>query len=293
MTLVALACLCFADPFDDDLRRLQDLRRTLRDKRVESATLFRESHEELDRGRYESAVDKHRRSRTLQAERDALLKTEAALIETVAAALLKELDSDVVETRDRGSRLLLALGPQAVTILEKLLPGPSAETEYRLTDAVAKLRRLEVDVDGRVHQWAVTARASSEYRDTAWSAMQATGKPDTLNPGDAQTAWASLTADGGEEWLELGYDAPVFPSKVRVHETYCPGAIVKVEARDDRGAWKVIWQGRHPVKEAGGWFEVETTGALPTRAIRLTLDSAGVSGWNEIDAVELVGDSAP
>jgi hypothetical protein len=38
------------------------------------------------------------------------------------------------------------------------------------------------------------------------------------------------------------------------------------------------------------WFEVEVTSdGWTTREVRITLDSDAVPGWNEIDAVELVG----
>jgi len=293
MTLLALASLLLAGSPDDDVRALQDLRRSIREKGAESTRLLRKSHEDLDRGLYDSAVDAHRRARCLEVERNDLRKTETSRIEAIATALLPDLDSEVVETRDRGSRLLVALGPAAIPVLEKLLPGASAEVEYRLTYGIARLRRLEIDAEGRFHQWAATATASSEYQDTNWSAMQATGKPDTEGPGDARTAWASLSADGGEEWLELGYEAPVVPVRVRIHETYNPGAVIRVEARNEKGEWTLLWEGRDPVREGAGWCEVDVTARVATRTIRVVLDSAHVPGWNEIDAVELIGDPAP
>jgi hypothetical protein len=293
MNLLVLAVLAAAGTPDDEIRALQKLRQDIREKNAEASTLLKKSHEDLDRGLYEDAVDAHRRARRLEAERDALRKTEGARIESIAARLLPDLDNEAVDIRDRGSRWLVSLGPAAIPVLEKLLPGDSAEIEYRLTYALAKLRRIEIDADGRFHQWASTATASSEYQHQDWSAMQATGKPDTAGPGDARTAWASLTPDGGEEWLELGYEAPVFPTRVRIHETYNPGAVVKIEARDGKGGWTILWQGRDPVREGAGWCELAVASPMAVRTIRITLDSANVPGWNEIDAVELIGDPAP
>ena len=62
----------------------------------------------------------------------------------------------------------------------------------------------------------------------SWSAGQATGAPDTANAGDQASAWAPAAQDGGEEWLELTYAAPIEVAQVLVRETYNPGAISKV-----------------------------------------------------------------
>ena len=293
MNPLALVFLLLVGTPDDEVRRLQELRRSIREKTAQAVVLMRAAHEELDRADYEASAAKHRSARALEAERDALRRSETELVVKAAAELLRDLDSDTVETRDRASKLLLALGPVAVPVLERLLPGPSAETQYRLTDAIAALRRMEIDAEGRLHQWARTARASSEYRPDDWSALQATGKPDTMGAGDARTAWASLSADGGEEWLELGYEHAVRPARVRVHETYNPGAVVRVEARDAEGEWRILWEGKDAVREAPGWCEVTVAPGFVTRLIRITLDSANVAGWNEIDAVELIGGSGP
>jgi hypothetical protein len=293
MSLIALACALACQSSSDEVGRLKELRRAIREKHSESAALLRAAHEELDRGNYEAAVEKHRKARALQSERDALVKSESEGIEKAARALLKDLDSDVVETRDRASKNLVALGPAAVPVLETLVPGSSAEVRYRLADAIALLKRMEIDAEGRLHQWAASARASSEYTNGDWSAQQATGKPDTLAAGDSRTAWASLTEDGGEEWLELGYEHAVRPSQVRIHETFNPGAVVRIEAIDAAGKWQILWEGKDRTKEDIRWFSIDVAPRFSTRSIRIRLDSAGVPGWNEIDAVELIGDPYP
>ncbi len=68
-----------------------------------------------------------------------------------------------------------------------------------------------------------------------WSADQATGPPNTLVRGDQQTAWASATPDGQDEWLELSYEKTVTPYAVHIYETYNPGALTKVSAFDKAG----------------------------------------------------------
>jgi hypothetical protein len=140
-----------------------------------------------------------------------------------------------------------------------------------------------------LRQWASEARASSEYSNPDWAARQACGEPDTMQGGDIVTAWASKEQDGGDEWLELGYKRAVRVTQVRVRETYNPGAVSRIEAQDSRGRWIVVWQGKDTTKEAPGWLDVKIQKRVLTRKIRITIDSRSVPGWNEIDAVELIG----
>lgn len=258
-----------------------DLPRLRRDGRA----ALQEAHRLLDLGQYEAAVDAHRRGREL--ERRARLSLEAAL-----ASALPGLDDDLFEARERASKAVLLLGPAALPLIDALLRGElTAETRARLQDVVRRLKDVEEDADGRLRLWAESATASSEYEAERWSAAQVAGKPDSPAGGDRPTAWASKEADGGEEWLELSFALELRPSKIRVHETYNPGAIVKVEARGANGAWTTLWTGRAAAREGDAWMSIDVpAGAPATRTIRLTLDSAAVAGWNEIDAVELAGE---
>ncbi|MBN9692725.1 MAG: hypothetical protein J0M24_20955 [Verrucomicrobia bacterium] len=141
-------------------------------------------------------------------------------------------------------------------------------------------------------QWAVGATASSEYRTTDYSASRATGAPDVTRYGDSPKAWASRLADSGEEWLELTFPNAVKAGAVRVRQVYNPGAINRVEVFDALGIGTIVFQGidtnAYPANQIA-WFIAKfprTSG--PVQRVRLTLDSARVKGWNEIDAVQLV-----
>src|SRR5207245_2848211 len=76
-----------------------------------------------------------------------------------------------------------------------------------------------------------------------WGPEQATGQPDTMLARDLHTAWASLTEDGDDEWLLLEYAEPVVPRAVLVHETYKPGALVRVTAFNLNGEEVEVWRG--------------------------------------------------
>ena len=140
-------------------------------------------------------------------------------------------------------------------------------------------------------QWASVARASSEYSPQDWNAQQACGAPNTMQAGDIPTAWTTQNPDGGPEWIELSYGASVHATGVRIHETFNPGAVVKVEALKGGGEWHPLWQGSDPLAgQPMGWFEVPFNPlSFSTNTIRVTLDTARVPGFNEIDAVELIG----
>src|SRR5262249_35044537 len=85
-----------------------------------------------------------------------------------------------------------------------------------------------VYVDPYWYIWRDLTSAPAAKR--AWGPEQATGAPDTLEAGDRQTAWASLTEDGQDEWLLLEYAKPVIPREIHVYETFNPGALYRVTA---------------------------------------------------------------
>jgi hypothetical protein len=122
-----------------------------------------------------------------------------------------------------------------------------------------------------------------------WGPEQATGAPNTPAAGDFTSAWASLTPDGQDEWLLLEYAEPVVPTAVLVHETYNPGALVRVTAFKLDGEEVEIWKGKDPTAQGSGKgvSEIAVDVAFKTNRVKIYLDSKGVAGWNEIDAVGL------
>ncbi len=123
----------------------------------------------------------------------------------------------------------------------------------------------------------------------AWSANQATGAPNVERYGDDGKAWAPKSPDGGIEWLDLTFPKGVFATEVRVRESCGSGAVIKVEVFDDKGTSHTVWAGNDPTKELN-YFPVKfdkTT--YKTDRVKVTLATNVVPGWNEIDAVQLVG----
>ena len=153
---------------------------------------------------------------------------------------------------------------------------------------------LTEDKDGNI--WFGTGRGIGRidgdtfqyYQTQAWGPEQATGAPDTATAGDHATAWATQAPDAGAEWLKLTYAQAVAVAQVRVHETFNPGAVTSITAASDGGE-VVIWSGDPVADQAPSWLELTPTAAARTATITLNLDTTLKKGWNEIDAVELVG----
>lgn len=126
----------------------------------------------------------------------------------------------------------------------------------------------------------------------SWSVEQVIGPPNTTTHGDISTAWASASSDGTpEEWLEMDYPSAVMPKEVHVYETYNPGALVKVTVFDADGNEVEGWKGvdpspRQPVVSVS---KVPIAVKFPISKLRIYLANDAVSGWNEIDAVGLMG----
>jgi hypothetical protein len=141
-------------------------------------------------------------------------------------------------------------------------------------------------------QWASEAEASSQFDDEGYSAQQATGAPDTPAGGDFDTAWAPADAEGGEQTLQLTYEHAVVPHAVNIYENFNPGAVAAVEAYDaENDEWVALWEGEaEAVEEPLRIFSPDLSPPnFATDTIRIVLDTDAVEGWNEIDAVELVG----
>jgi hypothetical protein len=170
--------------------------------------------------------------------------------------------------------------------------GASAETTAKLAGAAWALKQDEIKHDAK-GQWAIQAIASSTYNDAqgtaGWSANQATGAPNVDKYADDGNAWTSKTPDGGIEWLDLKYPKPVHAEEVRVRESFGSGAVIKVEIFDEQGAPHTVWAGNDPTTDLNYLMVKFPKTTFKTDHVKVTLATNVVPGWNEIDAVQLIG----
>ncbi|MEM2138780.1 MAG: hypothetical protein QXM96_01355 [Candidatus Woesearchaeota archaeon] len=155
-----------------------------------------------------------------------------------------------------------------------------------------------------ISQFAASAIASDSYGGNGQnkddqSPFSATGKPEIKNCDDSKYAWTTSKEDDGVHWLELNYDVPVYVNKIRVYENFNPGSIVKIELKKfDSNDYELFWEGTYKTKQCPFVFEKEyyfiegnitkNITSFKSDAVKLTINT-DIPGWNEIDAVELIG----
>ncbi len=174
-----------------------------------------------------------------------------------------------------------------------------AEAIQRVADLYEAWHAAEPDrgYDDKVKQWVAKAikienEMAKEAREhpPSWSPNQAAGPPNSQPMGDRVTAWATMAENAGKEWLELDYVAPFIAHQVRIHETFNPGAVVALVLKGENGQEIVRIPVVDTARAAPEWLEVSFDATtVPVQSVRVILDTSKVSGWNEIDAVELVG----
>ena len=151
---------------------------------------------------------------------------------------------------------------------------------------------LELDENGMLTQWAVSAVASSEYGSTDWSAMQATGEPNVDVCEDNTLAWASESATS-VEWLELTYATAVLPYEITIVQSYNPSQVVEVTGITESGDEYLIFEAEPEYVDYCPDFwtiTIEPDKEVYIKTLRLTVDQTVLGlGWGEIDAVQMVG----
>ena len=143
-----------------------------------------------------------------------------------------------------------------------------------------------------IRQWAADAEASSEWGDPDWTASQATGGPNTFECGDLGTAWAAAGKDT-VEWINLYYNTPVYPTEIRIIETYNPDQVTQVDLIDMQGQFVTVYTGQPQQQDTPCPYTLSISvnrSDILVQGVRITIDQSilGIE-WNEIDAVEIVG----
>jgi hypothetical protein len=166
------------------------------------------------------------------------------------------------------------------------------ETTARLEGAEWALKQdaIKNDADG---QWAISSTASSTYGDAQgsadFSANQTTAAPNVEKFGDSGKAWAPKTEDSGIEWVALKYPRAVHATGVRIRESCGSGDVIRVELYDEAGAPHLVWGGNDPTTGLNYLVVNFPRTDFKTDRVKITLATNVVPGWNEIDAVQLVG----
>jgi hypothetical protein len=172
------------------------------------------------------------------------------------------------------------------------MAGLTVETTSGMKGADWAMKQDEISKEAN-GQWAVTASSSSSYSDASghddYSPFQATGGPNVETEGDNGNAWTAKNPDAGLEWLDLTYSKPVYVTAVRIRESAGAGAIAKVDLYDQQGQAHTLWTGTDPTTGLNYFVLNLPKTAYKSNHVRVTLATNVISGYNEIDAVQLVG----
>jgi hypothetical protein len=89
----------------------------------------------------------------------------------------------------------------------------------------------------------------------------------------------------------VSFATAVVPTEINIRETYSPGSIARVEVRDERGSYHTVWEAvPAAIEQCPRVLTIPVSGVdVRVNAVRINLDQRVEGYWNEIDAVELVG----
>jgi len=191
-----------------------------------------------------------------------------------------------------------------VDIVQLTLDAVSTESNRYVPTLASNLTRTPVQaavtaaaptlaLSGRreIRQYAASAEATSERDPLAQGAVQAAGPPNTPGCGDYRSAWATADANGSGA-LTLLYPELVTPTTVVVYETYNPGFVTRIDVVDVYGEVHTIYQAQPRAQSQCPFtlvVRVEDAGYEGNRVIVYVDQTTSGGGWNEIDAVELIG----
>jgi hypothetical protein len=191
-----------------------------------------------------------------------------------------------------------------VDVVQLTLNAVSTESSRYVPTLASNLTRTPVQaavtaaaptlaLSGRreIRQYAASAEATSERDPLAQGAVQAAGPPNTPGCGDYRSAWATADANGSGA-LTLLYPELVTPTAVVVYETYNPGFVTRIDVVDVYGEVHTIYQAQPRAQSQCPYtliVRVEDADYEGNRVVVYVDQTTSGGGWNEIDAVELIG----
>ena len=169
------------------------------------------------------------------------------------------------------------------------ITSESYRARLSILDAALE-RQFERPTRAAEIHWANAVRShSSQYSAAGWSALHALGMPNVVGLVDDANAWAPLEQNGGIEFIEVGFPSAQPVATVDIVQSFNPGAIQSIELITSNGRRVQVFSG-----EMGGEslprFQLNLACTdYDVSAVRVTLDTRTVDGWNEIDAIGLTG----
>jgi hypothetical protein len=135
---------------------------------------------------------------------------------------------------------------------------------------------------------------SSQWSSSSWSAQQVLGVPDTFSYGDIATSWAVSPKNGGNHFISVAFDTPVFSDSATIRETYGNGFVYQIDVIDQNDVLHNVWNDTDnsasgaPVDFLATWDET----SFLTEGLKVYIDTEhNLATWEEIDSIQLHGDT--
>ncbi|GAB3570877.1 hypothetical protein GCM10027578_27960 [Spirosoma luteolum] len=150
-------------------------------------------------------------------------------------------------------------------------------------------------------QWAsrvigVSSEKRGEQYGQQYRASQALGHPSKLPQlGASPTAWAPQLPDNPtDDWIQVGFPAPMTARQVVVAENVNPGAVSRIVVTDDKGTDHTVFTNPTPQPRAEPILRVPLPGTgLTVVQVKVFLNGAAIKGINQIDAIGLTTHTNP
>jgi hypothetical protein len=210
--------------------------------------------------------------------------------------------TDVAEQAPSATSPQSGTSPESAPAQQSATPAASAEPSPEDAQRAKKLAMLDYAtmedqyINDPHAQWATSASASSTFGDDRGTAAASNLASNVIGPVDGKN-WTNNHMDIGFDWLQVGFDKPVFATEIRVVFAAGQGAeaVTKLEVQDAQGVWATVWSGLSDVKtDVRGdrtWFvhKFDKT-KTPTKAARITIANNVQQNYKVVDAVQLVGE---
>ncbi len=103
-------------------------------------------------------------------------------------------------------------------------------------------------------------------------------------------SWTPAHADSGDVWIEVRFPRPVLATGIEVYETLNPGALTRLQVRSLEDELVEVWSGEDPGISCPAVFSLFFEALdFPVIGVHLEFNTALVAGYNQIDAVKLIG----
>ncbi|HLL96047.1 MAG TPA: hypothetical protein VK404_13790, partial [Spirosoma sp.] len=150
-------------------------------------------------------------------------------------------------------------------------------------------------------QWAsrvvgVSSEKKGESTGEQYRAVQALGRPSKVPEIDeSPCAWAPASPDGAtDEWIQVGFAAPLRARQIVIAENVNPGAVVRVIVIDEKGVQHIVYQNSGTQVRPNPLLHIFPNDySFVCQQVKVVLNGAALKGINQIDAIGISEDPKP